>query len=67
MKHIAKIWSHWSHFFKKIDGVQSSIKKKCLNPNLGLTTKARGCKVVGQEKDLGVTSHAPKSAKSVRE
>ncbi len=29
-------------------------------------TKARVCKVVGQERGLGVTSHAPESAKSVR-
>ncbi len=39
----------------------------CRNLNLGLVTKTRGFKVAGQEKDLGVTSHAPKSAKSVRE
>jgi hypothetical protein len=30
-------------------------------------TKARGCKVASQEGDLGVTSNAPGSAKSVRE
>ncbi len=40
---------------------------KCCNPSLGLTTKARGCKVMGQEGNPGITSHAPKSAKSVRE
>jgi hypothetical protein len=39
----------------------------CRNPSLGLTTKARGCKVAGQEGDLGVTSHSPRNAKSVRE
>jgi hypothetical protein len=39
----------------------------CRNPSLGLATKARGCKVAGQEGDSGVTSHAPGSAKSVRE
>ncbi len=39
----------------------------CRNPSLGLATKARGCKVAGQKKDLGITSHAPGSAKSVRE
>ncbi len=38
-----------------------------LNPNLGLATKARGCKGVSQERDLGVTSHTPMSAKSVRD
>jgi hypothetical protein len=38
----------------------------CRNPNLGLTTKARGWKAMGQEEDPGVTSHALGSAKSVR-
>jgi hypothetical protein len=40
---------------------------KCRNPNLALATKARACKVASQEGHPGVTSHAPKSAKSVRE
>jgi hypothetical protein len=40
---------------------------KCRNPSFGFSTEAKGCKVAGQEKDLGVTSHAPESAKSVRE
>jgi hypothetical protein len=35
----------------------------CRNPSLGLATKARGCKVVGQEKSPGPMSHAPGSAK----
>jgi hypothetical protein len=35
----------------------------CHNPNLGLATKARACKVVGQEGSLGVTSHVLESAK----
>jgi hypothetical protein len=39
----------------------------CRNPNLKLVAKATGCKVAGQEKDLGVTSHAHRSVKSVRE
>jgi hypothetical protein len=39
----------------------------CHNPSLGLTNKAKGCKVVGQKEDLGGTSHVPGSAKSVRE
>ncbi len=30
----------------------------CCNPSLGLTTKARACKGVGQEGSPGVTSHA---------
>jgi hypothetical protein len=40
---------------------------KCCNLNLGLATKARGYKGAGQEEDSRVTSHAPGSAKSVRE
>jgi hypothetical protein len=39
----------------------------CCNPSLGLVTKARGCKVVGQKGDPEVTSHALDNAKSVRE
>jgi hypothetical protein len=39
----------------------------CRNPSLGLATKARCDKVAGQEGDLGVTSHAHGSAKSVKE
>jgi hypothetical protein len=35
----------------------------CHNPSLGLATKARACKVAGQEGSLGVTSCAPGSAK----
>jgi hypothetical protein len=31
----------------------------CRNPNLGLMTKARAYNCVGQEGNLGVTSHAP--------
>jgi hypothetical protein len=31
------------------------------NPSLGLATKARACKVAGQEGSPGVTSHAPES------
>jgi hypothetical protein len=38
---------------------------ECHNPNLRLVTEARGCKVAGQEKDLRVTSHAPRNAKKV--
>jgi hypothetical protein len=39
----------------------------CHNPSLELATKTRGCKVTGQEGDMGVTSHAPGNAKSARE
>jgi hypothetical protein len=37
----------------------------CHNPSFGLATKARGCKVAGQENDLGVTSHVLENAKRV--
>jgi hypothetical protein len=43
------------------------LETECYNPSLRFATKARGCKVVGQEGDPGVTSHAPGNAKSVRE
>ncbi len=39
----------------------------CRNPSLGFVTKARGCKVAGQEKDPKVISHAPRSVNNVRE
>jgi hypothetical protein len=39
----------------------------CRNPSLGLATKTRGYKVMGQVGDSRVTSHAPVSAKSMRE
>jgi hypothetical protein len=35
----------------------------CHNLSLGLTTKAKVCKVGGQKGSPGVTSHAPKNAK----
>jgi hypothetical protein len=37
--------------------------RDCRNPSLGLTTKARGCKVAGQEGSLRVMPHAPKSVR----
>ncbi len=39
----------------------------CRNSSLGLATKTRGCKAMGQMGDLEVTLHAPGNAKSVRE
>ncbi len=41
----------------------SSIRGECRNPSLGLTTKARACKVVGQKGSSGIMPHAPRSAK----
>jgi hypothetical protein len=35
----------------------------CRNPSFGLATKARACKVAGQEGTSGGTLHAPGSAK----
>ncbi len=35
----------------------------CRNPSLGLTTKAKRCKVAGQEGSLKIMSHAPESAR----
>jgi hypothetical protein len=35
----------------------------CRNLSLGLATKAKACKVVRQEGNLGVTFHAPGGAK----
>ncbi len=40
-----------------LDGVM------CCDPSLGLTTRARGYKVAGQEGSLGIMPHAPKSAR----
>jgi len=35
----------------------------CLNPSLGLATKVRACKSVGQEGSPGGTSYTPGSAR----
>jgi hypothetical protein len=35
--------------------------KKCRNPSFGLATKAKACKVTGQEGSLRITPHAPGS------
>jgi hypothetical protein len=37
----------------------SMLLKFCHNPSLGLMTKARACKVAGQEESSGITPHAP--------
>ncbi len=42
------------------------IHHSCRNPCFGLATKAKVYKVVGQEWGSGVTSHAPRSAKSAK-
>ncbi len=38
----------------------------CHNPSLGLATKARACKGVGQERSPRITFHAPGSAKECK-
>ncbi len=53
--------------YRNLASMYGHLPLLCRNPNLGLATKARCGKVVNQEGDPGVTSHAPGSAKSVRE
>jgi hypothetical protein len=48
------VYPWWTYFMCQM---------KCCNPSLGLATKARAYKVVSQEGSLGVTSHAPRSAR----
>ncbi len=36
----------------------------CRNPNLGLMTKGRACKVVGQKESPGVTPHVLESVRN---
>ncbi len=40
-----------------------NIEIHCRNPSFGFATKAKGCKVMGQEGSLGVVLHAPGSAR----
>ncbi len=51
-------------YWPKVKKMIPSNWEVCCNPSLGLVIKARGCKVAGQKKDLGITSHAPRSANS---
>ncbi len=52
-----KISKHWIRLI-----LISKIKlKSCCNPSLGLMTKARACKGVGQEGSPRITSHVPGS------
>ncbi len=52
--------------------VTSLLDKHCYNPSLGLVTKAKACKVVGQErkpgserKFEGMFAHTPKRASTL--
>jgi hypothetical protein len=51
-------------YWPKVKKMIPSNWEVCCNPNLRLVIKARGCKVAGQKKDLGITSHAPGSVNS---
>ncbi len=44
----------------KLEEVEAVLEEDdlCRNPSLGLTTKAKACKVMGQEGSPGVTPHA---------
>jgi len=44
---------------KLFDATRNIFECYCHNPSLGLATKARACKVTGQEGSSGVTSHVP--------
>ncbi len=66
----------WRHRFTNLQDLNKccdnnfafiSLRDDCCNLSLGLVTKARACKVASQEGSSGVTSHAPGSAKCVRE
>ncbi len=39
------------------------ICSRCRNPSFGLATKAKVCKVAGQEGSLGITPHVPRSVR----
>jgi len=52
--------------------VSFTIVRNCCNPSLGLATKARACKVIGQEKKPGserkcegMNPHTPKGASTL--
>ncbi len=53
------------YFFRQgiIVPITFLLHKPCRNPSLGLATKARACKSVGQEGSPRITFHAPGSAK----
>ncbi len=55
--------------FEEFGGVSSCLYGILISVTtlaLGLRPKQGGCKVAGQEGNLGVTSHVPGSAKNVR-
>ncbi len=48
---------------EKFPTILRQMERMCCNPSLGLATKARACKVAGQEGNPGVTSHTFENAK----
>ncbi len=64
--HLGPHHLHWNLTLGRIRDY-AHVVKTYRDPSLGLATKAKGCEVMGQEGDLGVTSHAPRSAKNVKE
>ncbi len=42
-------FDHFNYSLKILKSIKTPIPKMCHNPNLGLMTKARACKVAGQE------------------
>jgi hypothetical protein len=57
--YIINIYLKFSKHWIRLIMISKIILKSCHNPSLGLMTKARACKGVGQEGSLQVTSHAP--------
>jgi len=53
-------WATWNHPLELWNIIWNQI---CPNLNLGFATKARGCKVTGEEGSSGVMPHAPRSAR----
>ncbi len=47
----------------EVSSIQLEHEGSCHNPSLGLATKARACKGVGQERSPEVTFHALENAK----
>jgi hypothetical protein len=59
----------WFYVMRKGKVDAKKFHCKCSVVTLALSSQPRqgGCKVAGQEEGLGVTSHVPENAKSVRE
>jgi len=59
----ASTWKNYLHVHWLIKCIPKVLVVGCRNPNFGLATKARGCKVVSHKGSLGVMPHAPRSAR----